>query len=118
MATFPTLKSGAVAQYPSDRTRQYATQVCRFLDSSEQRFPNYGPPLLRWVIKLDWLDEAELLNLETFFLSEAGQAGTFSFTDPWDGTVYPNCSLDTGMLGLEFRDVGRGVTQVVVKENR
>jgi hypothetical protein len=118
VASFPTLKTGAVAQYPSDRTRQYSTQVCRFLDASEQRFPNYGTPLLQWAIRLDWLDESELVNLEAFFLSEEGQAGTFSFTDPWDGTVYSNCSFGADTLASQFQDAGRGVTQVVVKENR
>jgi hypothetical protein len=118
VANFPTLKTGAVAQYPSDRTRRFSTQVCRFLDGSQQRFPNYGTPLLQWVIRLDWLDESELVNLEAFFLSEEGQSGTFAFTDPWDGTVYSNCSFDAGMLASEFQDVGRGVAQVVIKENR
>jgi hypothetical protein len=118
VASFPTLKTGVVAQYPSDRTRQFSTQVCHFLDGSQQRFPNYGTPLLRWVIRLDWLDESELVNLEAFFLSEEGRAGSFSFTDPWDGTVYANCSFDTDTAAFEFQDVGRSVTQVVVKENR
>lgn len=118
MASFPTLSTGAVAQYPSDRGRQFSTVVCRFLDSSEQRFPNYGAPLLQWVIRLDLLTETELVNLEAFYLSEQGQSGTFSFTDPFDGTVYPNCSFASGTMAAEFRDVGRGGAQVVVKENR
>jgi hypothetical protein len=118
VASFPALSTGAVAQYPADRARQFSTVVSRFLDGSEQRFPNYGPPLLRWVIRLDLLTESELVNLETFFLSEQGQSGIFSFTDPWDGMAYTNCSFASGTMAAEFRDVGRGATQVVVKENR
>ena len=118
MASFPTLSTGAVAQYPADRTRQFSTQVCRFVDGSEQRFPNYGTPLLRWTIQLDLLTETELVNIETFFLSEQGRSGNFSFTDPWDGTVYPNCSFESDMLAAQFQDVGRGGTQLVVRENR
>ena len=118
MATFPTLSSGAVAQYPADRQRQFSTHVCRFVDGSEQRFPNYGAPLLQWVIRLDLLTETELVNLESFFLSEEGQSGSFSFTDPWDNTVYPNCSFGVGTFGAEFRDVGRATTQLIVKETR
>lgn len=118
MASFPALKTGAVAQYGSDRSRQFATQVLRFLDGSEQRFPGYGTSLLQWVIRLDLLDEAELTNLELFFEDEGGRSGTFSFTDPWDGTVYPSCSFGSDDLALEFDDVARGKTQVVVKENR
>ncbi len=118
MASFPTLKTGVVAQYPSDRARQFSTQVLRFLDGSEQRFPEYGVPLRRWLIRLDWLDEAELVKVEQFFENQDGRAGTFSFTDPWDGTVYPNCSFDSDVLALEYQGQGRGKTSVVVKENR
>src|SRR5580704_420677 len=118
MANFPALKTGVVAQYGSDRSRQFATQVLRFLDGSEQRFPGYGTPLLQWVIRLELLDEAELTNLELFFEDEGGRAGNFSFTDPWDGTGYPSCSFGSDELALEFDDVARGKTQVVVKENR
>jgi phage-related protein len=118
MASFPALKTGAVAQYGSDRTRQFSTQVLRFIDGSEQRFPGYGTPLLQWVIRLDLLDESELENLEQFFENEGGCAGTFSFTDPWDGTVYPSCSFASDDLALQFEEVARGKTQVVVKENR
>jgi len=118
VANFPTLKTGAVAQYPSDRARQFSTQVLRFLDGSEQRFPGYGAPLRRWLIRLDLLDESELVNLEQFFDGQDGRAGVFSFTDPWDGTVYASCSFDHDDLALEFQGQARGKTAVVVKENR
>lgn len=118
MASFPTLKTGAVAQYPSNRSRNFSTQVLRFLDGSEQRFPGYGTPLRQWSIKLALLDESELVNLEQFFESEGGRAQTFSFTDPWDSTVYPNCSFDSDTLALQYGGQARGKTSVVVKENR
>ncbi len=118
MSTFPALKTGAVAQYGSDRTTQFSTQVLRFLDGSEQRFPRFGVSLMRWVIRLDLLDEAELETLEHFFEDQGGQSGTFSFTDPWDGTVYGNCSFESDDLSLQFLGVARGKAQVVVKENR
>ena len=117
MATFPMLKTGAVAQYGSERSRQFSTTVLRFLDGSEQRFPGYGTALLQWVIRLDLLDESELENLEQFFESEGGRAGNFSFTDPWDGTVYPSCSFASDDLVLQFQEVARGKTQITVKEN-
>ena len=118
MASFPVLKTGAVAQYPSDRIRQYSTTVLRFVDGSEQRFRGYGSRLRRWTIRLDLLDESELANLQEFFESQGGQAGTFSFTDPFDGTVYPSCSFASGTLALDFAGVARGKASVVVKENR
>lgn len=118
MATFPTLKTGVVAQYPSDRSRQFSTQAFRFLDGSEQRFPGFGGAIRRWSIRLDLLDEGELATLEQFFEQQDGRAGTFSFTDPWDGAVYPSCSFDQDELTLLYRGEGRGATSMVIKENR
>ena len=118
MATFPTLKSGAVAQYPSDRARAFSTLVQEFMDGSEQRSPAYASPLRRWMIRLDLLDEAEMFRLEEFFIEQGGQAGGFVFTDPWDETAYPSCSFDGGAVDLNFLGAGRGTLELIVKENR
>jgi hypothetical protein len=118
MANFPTLKTGAIAQYPADRTPQYSTQAYRFLDGTEQRFPGFTGVLQEWTIKLDLLDEGELENLREFFLSQEGRAGSFSFTDPWSSAVYPNCSFGSDTLSLQFQGPQNGGTQVTVKENR
>lgn len=118
MADFPKLKTGVVAQYPSDRSQQCFTSVYRFIDGLEQRYRTGSTPLKRWVIRFDLLDEEELTTLEAFFLSQAGQFGSFSFTDPWDNTVYEDCSFDDDTLALDFSDLSRGVTSVTVKENR
>ncbi len=118
MATFPALKTGVVAQYGSSRTRRFSTQVFRFLDGSEQRFQEFGAPLRRWTIRLSLLDEAELAELESFFKTHGGRAGTFAFPDPWDGTVYANCSFDDDQLAMQFAGQARGSASVTVKENR
>jgi hypothetical protein len=112
------LKTGAVAQYPADRAVQFSTQVYRFLDGSEQRFPAYGAPLHRWAIRLNLLDEVEMSALGDFFVSQEGRSGTFSFTDPWDGTVYPNCSFESDTLAMEFEGPQQGAMQTIVRENR
>jgi len=118
MASFPALKSGAMAQYGSSRERGFATQVFRFLDGSEQRMPLYGAVLRRWSIKLSLLDESELENLRSFFEDQGGRAGTFSFTDPWDGAVYASCSFDQDLLDMSFSGQAAGSAAVVVRENR
>jgi phage-related protein len=118
MSTFPVLKTGAVLQYPATRVIQNSTCVLQFLDGAEQRFPQYQSPLRKWTVRLDLLDESEMASLEEFFLSEQGQSGSFSFIDPWDGISYPNCSLEGDAIPLEFQDLMRGRTTLVVKENR
>ncbi len=118
MATFPALKTGAVAQYGSSRTRAFSTQVFRFLDGSEQRFQGYGAPLRRWTIRLSLLDEAEMTAVESFFQAQGGQAESFAFPDPWDGTVYPNCSFGDDQLATQYAGQARGSASIMVKENR
>jgi hypothetical protein len=118
VANFPALKTGAYAQYPSDRTRQFSTSAYRFLDGSEQRFPGYAAPLRRWTIRLDLLDESELSTLELFFVNQGGRAGTFSFTDPFDGSVCPSCSFDSDTGLFAYAGVGRGAAVTVIRENR
>ncbi len=118
MIAFPLLKTGVVLQYPATRMIQNPTCVLSFLDGTEQRFPLYRSPLRKWTIRLDLLDENEMAALEDFFLAEQGQAGNFAFTDPRDGSAYPNCSLEGDAIPLEFRDLASGRTTLVVKENR
>ncbi len=118
MSAFPLLKTGAVAQHPATRVIQHSTCVLRFVDGDEQRFRNYAQPLKQWTIRLGLLDDDEMNRLEEFFRSQQGRLGSFSFTDPWDGVVYNECSLERDSLTLNFQDIMRGQTVLVVKENR
>jgi phage-related protein len=118
MNTFPALKTGAVAQYPAQKQVQFSTQVVRFVDGSEQRFADYGTPLHHWVIRLQLLDESEMYAIQQFYRELQGASGSFSFTDPWSGTVYPNCSLEGDTLSEQFDAEMRGQTRLIVRENR
>jgi hypothetical protein len=118
MASFPTLKTGAVLQYPAKRTLQFTTDVMRFLDGNEQRYRDSPSVLHQWRIQLDLLDEGELGALDQFFLSNQGSFGSFSFTDPWDGTTYPNCSIVGDIFQFQSRSEMRGKTTLTICENR
>ena len=118
MSAFPLLKTGAVLQYPATRVIQNSTCVLRFLDGTEQRFREYQSAVRKWMVRLDLLDESEMAAVEEFFVTQQGPLGTFSFTDPWDGTTHPNCSLEGDAVPLELRDLMRGRTALVVRENR
>lgn len=91
MDRFPKLKTGAAAQYPADRMLSGATEVHRFLDSSEQRYRDRPPGGRSWKIRLTLLDDAEIGALREFFVRQRGRAGLFEFEDPWSGAVVPNC---------------------------
>lgn len=118
MSAFPHLKTGAVLQYPASQSSSHSTCVLRFVDGSEQRFREHPQPLRKWVIRLELLDETEVATLEKFFQSQLGRLGDFAFTDPWDGTTYPSCSLEEDSITMTFEDLMRGQVTVVVRENR
>ena len=118
MATFPALKTGAVAQYPAARTFQYRNQVLRFLDGNEQRYRDSAGPLHRWTIRLDWLDATEMAAIEDFFLSNQGRFASFTFVDPWDSTSYPNCSISSDDLAALVQQEVRNGTSITIVENR
>ncbi len=117
MSTFPTLKTGAVMQYPAQRGLEFSTTTLQFVDGSEQRFRNYEAALHRWVIQLSLLDQSELQELEEFFRGIAGPAGDFAFTDPLDGTNYPSCSLASDSMTALLASEWNGQTSLTVLEN-
>ena len=117
MSTFPTLKTGAVMQYPAQRGEEYSTTALQFVDGSEQRFCNYQAPLHRWVIQLGLLDQSELQQFQEFFREMAGPAGNFAFTDPWDSTNYPSCSLASDSITAVLAAEWNGEISLTVLEN-
>jgi len=118
MATFPPLKTGAVAQYPAIKALRYQNQIVRFVDGNEQRYRDSAGPLHQWIIRLDKLDETEMASLENFFLSNQGSFASFVFIDPWDGTSYPNCSVASDQLQMSSVAELQSMTSLTVIENR
>ena len=118
MISFPLLKTNAVAQYPAKRLLSFQNQALRFLDGTEQRYRDAAGPLHRWQISLRQLDEGEMAALDAFFAANQGAYDSFAFTDPWDGTVYANCSLASD--GLDATSVAEmsGTTSLTIMENR
>jgi phage-related protein len=117
MATFPTLSTGAVLQYPANKTYSFSTHVVQFIDGAEQRFRDRAQYLHRWIVTLDLLTDSEMNGLREFFRIQNGAAGQFSFTDPWDGAVYANCSLETDEMTEVLEAEGQGKTALVIREN-
>jgi len=117
MATFPPLKTAAVAQYPATKSIRFQNQIVRFVDGNEQRYRDSAGPLHRWTIRLDKLDETEMASLENFFLSNQGSFASFVFIDPWDGTSYPDCSVGDQLQMSSVEEL-QNMTSVTVFENR
>jgi len=118
MATFPTLKTGAVMQYPAKATIRYSNRLIHFVDGAEQRYRDSPAPLHEWVIRLDLLDEAEMKTFEEFFIDQEGQFASFVFVDPKDNVTYPDCSLMIDDFDFTLNGERRGKTSIVIRENR
>ena len=97
---------------------QFSNQALRFVDGTEQRYRCAAGALHSWVIRLSELDESEMAAVEALFVQNQGQTASFSFTDPWDETVYSNCSIKDGVLILESTAEFRGRTSLTIVENR
>ena len=69
------------------------------------------------MIQLSLLDQSELHQFQEFFRDMAGPAGDFAFTDPWDGTNYPSCSLASDSMAAVLAGEWNGETSLTVLEN-
>lgn len=116
MANFPTLSTGAIAQYPVSRAATFATEVIQFLDGSQQRCMMRGKLLRRWQLTLTQLSEEELLSIEQFFDAVQGNFGLFTFTDPITGASVPNCRLQNPSVITQYLAVGNGSAVVLIEE--
>lgn len=114
MATFPVLKTGAVAQYPLDCGVRYSTQAVRFMDGSQQKFRLIGVRLRRWTLKLDLLDEDEL-GAVIAFIEQQGSA-TFAFPDPLTGDNVATCMISGQQFDATMTRERDGQTTVVIEE--
>lgn len=117
MSAFPSLNSGAVAQYPLRRSTIFATHVTRFLDGTEQRFRMRPAARRRWIIRLDLLDETELASLEDFFADRKGRLESFTFTDPRDSAEYPDCGFESDTFGAALNGPMDAGTYLVIRQN-
>jgi hypothetical protein len=117
MAAFPTLRSGAVMQYPAQRQTRCSTSTLRFMDGREQRFRAIRGPRCTWTVRVDLLTDEELDELQRFFIAMSGSHGRFSFTDPWNGVTYPDCSFDQEAFEAEWTAPGRSKATVIIREN-
>ncbi len=116
MSTFPTLKTGAIAQYPATRELHFFTEIQKFLDTSEQRYRDFRGAQRRWRIDLSQLDESELARLANFFVETQGRFATFDFKDPWTGMVVSNCRFGEDRLPIHTDDESNSSTELTIVE--
>lgn len=104
MATFPSLKSGAITQYPLESMTGQGAQVIRFLDGTDQRYLTHGRALRAWQVHLNLLDEDEISSLETFFVEQLGGYSTFTFPDPVSESDVSFCRFGDDSLVTNYQE--------------
>jgi len=115
--TFPSLRTGAVAQFPLTREVRCPADVVRFLDGSEQAYRLAGSPRRRWSIDLGLLDAREMARLRAFFEQQKGRWGIFAFVDALTGQSHPTCSFEDDALFEQQEGEGRAGASLVVYEH-
>jgi hypothetical protein len=98
MERFPKLKTGALAQYPAERSIGSAVETRRFVDSSEQRYLDAAEPKRSWRLDLRQLIPTELAEIREFFELVRGSRDEFEFEDPWTGAVVSPCRFGQDAL--------------------
>jgi len=83
MNWFPQLGSGAVAQFPLKRKRQWRA-ITNMLESGELiSLPDTTGGQIEWHLSYQDLTDAEVTNLTSLFAASAGSALSFGFIDPF-----------------------------------
>jgi hypothetical protein len=117
MSTFPRLKTGAVLQYPAERSLNNRVRVLPFVDGGEQRYPLSDKPRRRWVINLELLDDQEASRVDRFVKTQAALGEVFEFEDPWDGTLHKNCRVGGAGMELQCYGPNRNRLRIQIEED-
>jgi hypothetical protein len=83
MNWFPQVGSGAMAQYPLHRGRQWRA-IANVLESGETiTLGDAKGGWIEWRLRYEELTDAEVAKLTAFFAATRGEAGSFGFVDPF-----------------------------------
>lgn len=79
---FPQLSSGALTQFPVQRSRRKRAIANVLEDGTYYALADSGASWLRWQLDYTGLSDAEATTLGAFFEQNDGRAGSFLFADP------------------------------------
>jgi hypothetical protein len=82
MLIFPQLTTGALAQFPSTRSRWARTVTNTLSDMTTIKLADPSGGIIEWRLAYTGLTDNELSNLEAFFEATEGSLNVFAFVDP------------------------------------
>src|SRR5579875_3417991 len=84
---FPQLATGALAQYPIQKTRVYRTITNLLTDGTLIMAPDNDATLLNWKLTYSGLSGDEIQQIQTLFRACTGPLTGFTFIDPTDNML-------------------------------
>ena len=82
MLVYPQLGSGALSQFPVQKTRRTRTVINRAADGSTIGWPIRQAEITEWLLTYADLSDEEAAALRTFFDAAEGTLNGFTFLDP------------------------------------
>jgi hypothetical protein len=79
---FPQLTTGALAQFPVRKLRQKRTVINTLGDMTMVKLADPQGEITEWRLEYTGLSDAEVMNLEQFYLAAEGRLNVFTFLDP------------------------------------
>lgn len=121
--SFPVFDVGLSAQRPYKQTRRFLSAVVDQAAGIRYAWAWYGEglegfpdsALMAWELTL-LLSDSNLAILENFFRGKEGRMWPFSFTDPDDASVHPNCRFGTDILDIQHAGVNNNQVKVPLFE--
>src|ERR1700693_2641509 len=82
MAIYPQLSSGAISQFPLQKTRRRRAVVNAAADGTTVKLADPAGETVEWQLQYAGLSDAELAALQQFFTESEGSLNGFTFLDP------------------------------------
>jgi hypothetical protein len=102
---FPQLLSGALAQYPIEKTYSFRSVTNNMQDGRQLLFQDRGAARIRWTLSYVDLEQSELEQLRSLYNACSGNTLPFTFIDPTANLLRSSEHLD----GPEWQ-AGAGLT--------
>jgi hypothetical protein len=121
--SFPVFDNGLTAQRPYKQIRRFLSAVVDQAAGIRYAWAWYGEgldgfpdgALMAWELTL-LLSDFNLSIIETYFRGKEGRMWPFSFTDPDDASVHPNCRFDQDVLDIQHAGVNNNQLKVQIVE--
>ncbi len=117
MATFPTLKTGAGAQYGFERIEDRPVTTQRFLDGRTRRFASRRA-YRGWRLKLKGLSADEARAIADFVSAHLESNAAFTFRDPWTGQEHEGCEVPAPSYRMSADGEHRFEIEVLIEQRQ